>query len=128
MLHVVEYSQVRECVVWQLLHNTFFCLDSILLTQGPRMIHIGGFLNAQIMVLWAIFKESMLFTHEGLSTHMKEVKLECSSKGFHIDGVTAGPQLIFPMDVSLPKNKGLFNTYGMRGGLTNTMNWLKGWS
>ena len=75
---VVSFQQVYENVVWDLLHNTYFCLEKILLRQGPKGVPIGGFLSAQIMVLWVIFSESVLLTSEGMHTHMRKVRIALS--------------------------------------------------
>ena len=74
MFVVLNFDEVYEYVVWDLLHNTYFCLDTILLRQGPRGVPIGGFLSAQIMVLWAIFRESVLFSQDGMQKHMHSVQ------------------------------------------------------
>ena len=127
MFPVVSFQQVYEYVVWVLLHNTFFCLDKILLRQRPKGVPIGGFLSAQIMVLWAIFCESVLLTSEGMHTHMRKVHTTMSQLPLPAYSFTPGPRLTFPRDVLLPKNKEFFAKYGMRGWFNQpqkTLGWV----
>ena len=114
MFVVPNFDEVYEYVVWDLLHNTYFCLDAILLRQGPRGVPIGGFLSAPIMVLWA-FRESVLFSQEGMQEHMRSVQQALSGMGMPACSYTLGPQLTFPQDVVLPRNRAFFKEYGMRG-------------
>ena len=128
MFVVLNFDEVYEYVVWDLLHNTFFCLDTILLRQGSRGVPIGGFLSAQIMVLWAIFRESVLFNQEGMQAHMRNVHQALCGMGMPACSYTPGPQLTFPQDVVLPRNRAFFKEYGMRGWFNQqfkTLGWIR---
>ena len=114
--------------MWDLLQNTFFCLDSILLRQGPTRFTIGGFLSAQIMILWAIFRQAVLFSFEGITKHMKKVQSALSGMGMPQCIFTPGPQLTFPQHVVLPKRKTFFSSYGMCGWFDQqqkTLGWVQ---
>ena len=93
----------------------FFCCDSILLRQGPRGVPIGGFLSAQMMVLWAIFCESVLLDRDSMQKHMQAVNEGLSRRGLPHYTFTPGPQLTFPKDIALPRRRNFFACYGMRG-------------
>ena len=95
--------------------NTFFCCDSILLRQGPRGVPIGGFLSTQIMVLWAIFCESVLLDRDSMQKHMQTVNEGLSKRGLPHCTFTPGPQLTFPKDIVPPRRHDFFARYGMRG-------------
>ena len=111
----VHFQQVYDYVMWDLLQNTFFCCDSILLRQGPQGVPIGGFLSAQIMVLWAIFCESVLLDRDSSQKHMQTVNEGLSRKGLPHCTFTPGPQLTFPKDIVLFRRRDFFACYGMRG-------------
>ena len=42
MFVVLNFEEIYEYVVWDLLHHTYFCLDVVLLRQGRRGVPIGG--------------------------------------------------------------------------------------
>ena len=60
----VNLEDVLNFVEWDVFHNTDFVFGSLVLAQGDKGVPIGGFLSAQLCVLWGIFRELLLFDDE----------------------------------------------------------------
>ena len=61
---LVNLRDVLEFVKWDIFHNTEFVFGCIVMSQGDKGVPIGGFLSAQLCVLWGIFRELLLFDDE----------------------------------------------------------------
>ena len=57
----MNLRDVLKFVTWDVFHNTEFVFGSVFLAQGDKGVPIGGFLFAQLCVLWGVFRESLLF-------------------------------------------------------------------
>ena len=68
---VMSFEQIHKYVVWELYHNTYFCVDQILMRQGERGVPMGAFLSAQLMVLSAIAKEINIMNPTGMQKHIE---------------------------------------------------------
>ena len=114
---MVNLRDVLEFVKWDIFHNTEFVFGSIVMSQGDKGVPIGGFLSAQLCVLWGIFQELLLFDDEveekrrGGVDSFSEIILSVEEKWnppltplhFARRGV-----LTFPQYVVVPKDKGTF--------------------
>ena len=97
-----------EYVVWELLHNTWLCIDNILMRHGAKGVPIG-FLSAQIMILCAIAVEIPLMCPQGVEKHMRTIQQVYKKRWFpHFSLTFQNPSLV-------PKNLHFFESYGMRG-------------
>ena len=70
---VLSYDPIHKYVVWELYHSTYFCVNQILMRQSERGVPIGGFLSAQLMVLYAVAKEINIMNPTGTQKHIKQV-------------------------------------------------------
>ena len=115
---------VLKFVSWDVFHNTEFVFGSVVWAQGDKGVPIGGFLSAQLCVLWGVFRESLLFDDvveekrrggtdsfsEIINVVEKKWNPPLSPLMFARRGV-----LTFPLYVLVPKDKGTFNSVAMHG-------------
>ena len=109
---------------WDIFHNTEFVFGSIVMSQGDKGVPIGGFLSAQLCVLWGIFRELLLFDDEveekrrggvdSFSEIIKSVEKKWNPPLTPLHFARSGV-LTFPQYVVVPKDKGTFNSAGMHG-------------
>ena len=112
---VLSFEQIHKYVVWELYHNTYFCVDQILMRQGERGVPIGGFLSAQLMVLYAIAQEIKIMNPTGMQKHMKKVSRKYCKEKLPAFQFSAGPELTFQRPPLAPRISTFFESYGMKG-------------
>ena len=113
--YTILLEAVMRYVHWDIKHNVWFCAGPVLMAQGDNGAPIGGFLSAQQMILWAIFKERKLFQHDSFIRVMSQVQTQVRRKHGMCITFKPGPMLDFPRKSVLPRNKRFFSSYGMKG-------------
>ena len=112
---VLSFEQIHKYVVWELYHNTYFCVDQILMRQGERGVPIGGFLSAQLMVLYAIAQEIKIMNPAGMQKRIQKVSRKYCKEKLLAFQFSAGPQLTFQRPPLVPRISTFFESYGMKG-------------
>ena len=110
----IDIDDVLKFVKWDVGYNKEFTVGCVTLSQGEKGVPIGGFLSAQLCVLWGMYREGLLLHETSLPLLLDEVLEKWNPS---IGSLSLHPRgtLTFPNVVTVPRDREEFHNSGMNG-------------